>query len=321
MSEAAHSSAADVSSAITAAQQAPARKRKRRPRTAPKAAGEAARPPPPEPVAESSAAPAEAAAPQQAAAASKPAAPQVAAIPQQTAAPSKGKAAASAADSDSDSDSDGGAAGAGGEGGKKKRKRKRTRAAKKDRALPGPSADRNPADDTTLAENVRSSLSYAYQFVHDKEAWKFAKARQLWLVRNALSLPPADAETQVPAQAPVADGNDADEEAPTASWFPDQYLPLVGRYLGTMQGAAKDRFVATLQAAVDAPAVPEPPQSTAEAPPAAAPAPAGASTSFGSIALAAESAGTASAEQAADPVAVEKRRERARTLLRAMGAA
>jgi hypothetical protein len=268
MSEAAHSSAADVSSAITAAQQAPARKRKRRPRTAPKAAGEAARPPPPEPVAESSAAPAEAAAPQQAAAASKPAAPQVAAIPQQTAAPSKGKAAASAADSDSDSDSDGGAAGAGGEGGKKKRKRKRTRAAKKDRALPGPSADRNPADDATLAENVRScefgrrrrggmpapplrchafadssrtpALSYAYQFVHDKESWKFAKARQLWLVRNALSLPPADAETQVPAQAPVADGNDADEEAPTASWFPDQYLPLVGRYLGTMQGAAKD---------------------------------------------------------------------------------
>ncbi|KAI0772642.1 hypothetical protein BC629DRAFT_1529151 [Irpex lacteus] len=81
---------------------------------------------------------------------------------------------------------------------------------------------KDPSSDELLSEQANKALSYAYAQVDTPSSWKFNKARQNWLIRNVLS-----------------------EEA-----IPDDYVPLVNRYLSGVQGGAREALVKSCQAVI-----------------------------------------------------------------------
>ncbi|KAI0742134.1 hypothetical protein BC629DRAFT_1740279 [Irpex lacteus] len=81
---------------------------------------------------------------------------------------------------------------------------------------------KDPSSDESLSDQANKALSYAYAQVDTPSSWKFNKARQNWLIRNVLS-----------------------EEA-----IPDDYVPLVNRYLSGVQGGAREALVKSCQAVI-----------------------------------------------------------------------
>ncbi|KAH7916785.1 hypothetical protein BJ138DRAFT_1108569 [Hygrophoropsis aurantiaca] len=71
----------------------------------------------------------------------------------------------------------------------------------------------DPADDTALPD--QNPLSYAFISFSDPSNWKFNKAKQNWLIRNAWV-----------------------EET-----VPDKYVPLLARYLADVKGGARDKLI------------------------------------------------------------------------------
>jgi hypothetical protein len=107
------------------------------------------------------------------------------------------------------------------------------------------------------------ALSYAYIFHTSRQAWKFQKAKEGWLLRHLLDHPTPAAATEAAAPAsaePTArtdtvSGEPADEaaqEEQVDNSIPDAYIALAGHYLSTMQGKSKDRLKEELQRAVAA---------------------------------------------------------------------
>ncbi|TKY87108.1 hypothetical protein EX895_003785 [Sporisorium graminicola] len=280
-------------------------------------------------------------------------------------------------DSDSDSDDDEEGKDDGGEG-DAKRKRKRKRTTKKKTAeesakvaaapaatttTPTTPAPRpvtlspnqigpDPNSDLRLSDQAKQAIQYAQVYTKDKSQWKFNKAKQNWLLRNALSVPPADYDAVLARK--QGEGKDAEdgakeedgEEAEEGENFvPDDFVAVVTAYLTSVMGGARQRLIESLREALNAPAVQVAPiqsdaaddaakvanatneQSTdAAANGTAAPTtPTSKSVSFGNLAL--ESERKEEAVEAAglptgtDPRAVELRRTRATQMLQQMGEA
>ncbi|SPC66971.1 uncharacterized protein UHOD_02537 [Ustilago sp. UG-2017b] len=279
----------------------------------------------------------------------------------------------SSSDSDSDSDSDDGEA-----DGKRKRKRKRAQKKKpaKDNtaeastttaiaptvtpaaaaSAPAPTSstakpiDLKPEDigpdpntDLRLSDQAKQAIQYAQIYSQLKPQWKFNKAKQNWLLRNALSVPPSDYDTALARKqsenAASAGEDGAAEEAEEAeegeNFVPGDFVLVVTAYLNSVMGGARQRLIESLREAVNAPAIEIAPtqaevtddagKSTATNGEEAKQSGEGAATksfSFGNLALdtekkeeAAEAAGLPAGT---DPQAVELRRARATQMLQHM---
>ncbi|KAK7470911.1 hypothetical protein VKT23_002327 [Stygiomarasmius scandens] len=77
----------------------------------------------------------------------------------------------------------------------------------------------DPSDDSSLSDQARKALEYAFTQFRRPKKWKFHKARQNWIIRNVWS------STNVP----------------------DSQLPLVLRYLANVQGGVRENLVKTCQ--------------------------------------------------------------------------
>ncbi|KAF9247022.1 hypothetical protein BU15DRAFT_26455, partial [Melanogaster broomeanus] len=73
----------------------------------------------------------------------------------------------------------------------------------------------DPSSDGSLDKQNRKALSYAYDRLRDPKSWKFNKARQNWLIRNVWS------ETAIP----------------------DNYVPLLTKYLADIKGGARQKLI------------------------------------------------------------------------------
>lgn len=288
---------------------------------------------------------------------------QIKAAPVQT--PAKHIPKESKTDSDSDSDSDSDDDDEQGE----KRKRKRKRKAKKETpekaaASSAPSASvtstpsaakpitlspkdvgPDPNTDLRLSDQAKQAIHYAQIYTKDKSHWKFNKAKQNWLLRNALSVPPSDYGATLARKQPESSAaeegtaEEADEAEEGENFVPDDFVPVVTAYLTSVMGGARQRMIESLREAVNAPAITVAPTQPQGADNAAAESTmtnvtadgvdgSGAvtkSVSFGNLALNAEK--TEEAAEAAglpagtDPRAVELRRTRATQMLEMMGEA
>ncbi|GAK63549.1 uncharacterized protein PAN0_003c1754 [Moesziomyces antarcticus] len=253
------------------------------------------------------------------------------------------KAASDSEDSDDDDADDG----------KRKRKRKRTSKKKSvpTTSEPGPTttttstpaaaassggqtfsltaeeAGPDPTSDLRLSEQAKQAIQYAQIYTADKPHWKFNKAKQNWLLRNALSVPPSDYDAALARKSAAAqDGEEAEQDDGGENFVPEDFVGVVTAYLSSVVGGARQRLVESLREAVNAPVVVVP-QPEAEAAPQAAEqteqAEGKKSVSFGNIAL--DSEKKDEAVQAAglpagtDPESVELRRQRATLMLQRLG--
>ncbi|GAC96258.1 hypothetical protein PHSY_003838 [Pseudozyma hubeiensis SY62] len=268
-------------------------------------------------------------------------------------------------DSDSESDSDSGSDEDQKDDGEGKRKRKRKRTQKKKPTQPSsesiastpstaskPSAPKpislspedvgpDPNTDLRLSDQAKQAIQYAQIYIKDKSQWKFNKAKQNWLLRNALSVPPSDydaslARKQVETSSAAEDSEDAAEEG--ENFVPEDFVPVVTAYLTSVMGGARLRLIESLREAINAPVVeiaPTQPEAqddsahTTTANEQAAGIAAGdggattKSVSFGNLALESEqkeqAAEAAGLPAGTDPREVEMRRERATKMLGLMG--
>lgn len=272
-----------------------------------------------------------------------------------------------AAVSDKEDDDEEGGEGADAEG-KRKRKRKRntkkkatedtpkiTQQANKPSALTTmPPTALSPADvgpdpntDLRLSDQAKQAIQYAQTYAKDKAQWKFNKAKQNWLLRNALSVPPSDYDPALarkqPADAASAEGaaSTTEEAQEGENFVPEDFVLVVTTYLNSVMGGARQRLIESLKEAVNAPAM-----SVDSAPTEVTDGAANAniadeegtsakadgtvtkSVSFGNLALetekkeeAAEAAEAAGPSAGTDARAVELRRARATQMLQRMGEA
>ncbi|SJX61795.1 uncharacterized protein SRS1_12779 [Sporisorium reilianum f. sp. reilianum] len=280
-----------------------------------------------------------------------------------------------APDSDSDSDSDDEGKYDGGDAdAKRKRKRKRTQkkksAEESSKAAPASAAittsnisapkpvtlspdqiGPDPNTDLRLSDQAKQAIQYAQVYTKDKSQWKFNKAKQNWLLRNALSVPPSDYDAALARRqgesadaADGADAEDAEEAEEGENFVPDDFVAVVTAYLTSVMGGARQRLIESLKEAANAPAVavaPSQPEVAGDASKAttaneqsteaaAANGTATATTttksvSFGNLALETEqkqeAAEAAGLPAGTDPRAVELRRTRAKQMLEQMGEA
>ncbi|SPO21899.1 uncharacterized protein UTRI_01887_B [Ustilago trichophora] len=274
-------------------------------------------------------------------------------------------AAADSDDDDSDDDVQGGDA-------DEKRKRKRKRNTKKKAAedtpktapAPAPTSEitiaatastakpitlspeevgPDPNTDLRLSDQAKQAIQYAQVYTKDKSQWKFNKAKQNWLLRNALSVPPSDYDPALARKQPdsTATAEDAAEDAEDAeegeNFVPEDFVLVVTAYLNSVMGGARLRLIESLKEAVNAPVItvaPTQAEVTDEASNDTATNEAttdekaeGAATtksvSFGNLALETEkkeeAAEAAGLPAGTDPQAVELRRARAKQMLQCMG--
>ena len=88
----------------------------------------------------------------------------------------------------------------------------------------------------------RTAIQYARIYVSDKASWKFNKAKQNWLLRNALACPPADYDPSVSTKAAAGDEQDEDEnkdEEEGENFIPEPFVPVVIEYLRSVVGGAR----------------------------------------------------------------------------------
>lgn len=108
-----------------------------------------------------------------------------------------------------------------------------------------------PEEDGALGEPAKRALEYARQYHLDRPAWKFNKARQLWLIRHALSIPTSEGLSVNPSEdvankEAVSKENkdsakeDEEEEEEILPFWTDRWTVLAGSYLATVQGGAKE---------------------------------------------------------------------------------
>ncbi|SPO23209.1 uncharacterized protein UTRI_01887 [Ustilago trichophora] len=194
-------------------------------------------------------------------------------------------AAANSDDDDSDDEAEGGDA-----DGKRKRKRKRNtkRKAVEDtqKAAPAPAPASaststtttsastakpitlsleeigpDPNTDLRLSEQAKQAIQYAQVYTKDKSQWKFNKAKQNWLLRNALSVPPSDYDPALARKQPdsTATAEGAAEEAEDAeegeNFVPEDFVLVVTAYLNSVMGGARLRLIESLKEAVNAPII------------------------------------------------------------------
>lgn len=267
------------------------------------------------------------------------------------------------ADSDSDSDSDSDEEDKDDGEGKRKRKRKRTQKKKpaqtsSESIVPTPTtaskpsapkpislapedAGPDPNTDLRLSDQAKQAIQYSQIYIKDKSQWKFNKAKQNWLLRNALSVPPSDydaslARKQIESSSAAGNSEDSAEEG--ENFVPEDFVPVVTAYLTSVMGGARLRFIESLKEAINAPVVevtpaqPETQNDSAHATSAnaqdagVAADDGGAATksvSFGNLALESEqkeqAAEAAGLPAGTDPREVELRRERATKMLELMG--
>ncbi|KAL1735750.1 hypothetical protein EV714DRAFT_233156 [Schizophyllum commune] len=87
----------------------------------------------------------------------------------------------------------------------------------------------HPAKDESLSEQAVKALSYAYTYHKHRDVWKFSKAHQNWLIRHCWS----------------------------TTEIPDEYIPLLKKYLKNLQGGARERLLETCQSILEAAEAPE----------------------------------------------------------------
>ncbi|KAL1761408.1 hypothetical protein FB107DRAFT_269022 [Schizophyllum commune] len=87
----------------------------------------------------------------------------------------------------------------------------------------------HPAKDESLSEQAVKALSYAYTYHKHRDVWKFSKAHQNWLIRHCWS----------------------------TTEIPDEYIPLLKKYLKNLQGGARERLLETCQSILQAAEAPE----------------------------------------------------------------
>ncbi|CAL1701665.1 unnamed protein product [Somion occarium] len=80
----------------------------------------------------------------------------------------------------------------------------------------------DPEDDESLTDQARKALSYVYIYSTNRSAWKFNKARQNWLIRNVWS----------------------------SELVPDKYVPLVNKYLQSVQGGVRENLIKSCREAI-----------------------------------------------------------------------
>ena len=125
-----------------------------------------------------------------------------------------------------------------------KKKRKRSRKRKRSN-VPHPGPDTEFIED--LSNSAKKAIAYTQQYLCDKEAWKFSKQRQNWLLRHVLwspriyelgrqltEVPQEEIDEQekllIPPSLPLPDNG---------SWIADEYVSVVAFYLASMMGLAK----------------------------------------------------------------------------------
>ncbi|KAH6915410.1 hypothetical protein BKA70DRAFT_576163 [Coprinopsis sp. MPI-PUGE-AT-0042] len=106
-------------------------------------------------------------------------------------------------------------------------KQKKKRARKNRTSFPDPEADES------LNLQAQKALDYAFTQFNAPNEWKFNKARQNWIIRNAFS----------------------------AESIPETYLSLAIKYLSGLQGGSRDKLKDTCNSIITAPP-PPPPKST-----------------------------------------------------------
>ncbi|KAL4402570.1 hypothetical protein ACI68E_000335 [Malassezia pachydermatis] len=148
--------------------------------------------------------------------------------------------------------------------GEASKKRKRTRKRKRANA---PQAGPDPATIDGLSDSAAKAIAYTQLYFREKSAWKFMKQRQNWLLRHVLwsqELITLGHQLAEQATSLSALGEDVRARLPPAvpvpeegHWVPDEHVSVVAVYLHSMMGLAKERLVASLQAALDVPSIPD----------------------------------------------------------------
>ena len=129
--------------------------------------------------------------------------------------------------------------------GKPQKKRKRTRKRRKE-AKPGP----DPASVPGLGEAAQRAIAYAQTYLRDRDAWKFSKPRQNWLMRHILwserifhaakqlADVADDTRRTLPddLQACIAPALQLPDEG---AWIPDEHVAVVAVYLQSIMGLGK----------------------------------------------------------------------------------
>ncbi|KAI3628543.1 hypothetical protein CBS14141_000246 [Malassezia furfur] len=145
---------------------------------------------------------------------------------------------------------------------KPQKKRKRTRKRRKE-AKPGP----DPASVPGLGEAAQRAIAYAQTYLRDRDAWKFSKPRQNWLMRHILwserifhaakqlADVADDTRRTLPddLQACIAPALQLPDEG---AWIPDEHVAVVARMLETLQAAAEAGVPSVPEAAPQAPPAP-----------------------------------------------------------------
>lgn len=137
----------------------------------------------------------------------------------------------------------------------KKRKRSRKR---KRWNVPHPGPD--PEGMEELSEPAKKAIAYTQQYLCDKEAWKFSKQRQNWLLRHMMWSPQLYELGQALSGASQAQVEESRRPLlpPTlplpdaGSWIPEEHVSVVAAYLASIMGLAKQRMIESLQAAAQA---------------------------------------------------------------------
>ena len=129
-------------------------------------------------------------------------------------------------------------------GGDTKKKRKRSRKRKRSN-VPHPGPDTQSMAD--LSDSAKKAISYTQQYLCEKEAWKFSKQRQNWLLRHALWSPRIYELGRQLAEAPKEEIGEQEKllippSLPlpdNGSWIADEHVSVVAFYLASMMGLAK----------------------------------------------------------------------------------
>ena len=114
------------------------------------------------------------------------------------------------------------------------RKRRRTRRRRRNRDVAEVPIGPDPSTLEDLSDGAQRALAYAQLYTKEREAWKFSKPRQNWLIRHVLWSPAIHAAAVRAAEADVPEAG---------AWVPDDFVPVVSVYLASVQGSALQRII------------------------------------------------------------------------------
>ena len=108
----------------------------------------------------------------------------------------------------------------------------------------------DPASLPWLSEPAQRAIAYAQTYLEHRDAWKFSKPRQNWLLRHVLwspALQKAASEAEAQLNTALAEHELAPPEEGTC--VPEEHVPVVSAYLASVQGNALQRLLAELESA------------------------------------------------------------------------